>query len=804
MQVAQQLQLIENISNLDYSVHNATRPEAEHHVWQPPWTGGLAPKLQDARRTRFLEDILEGQDDAYWVQEKLDGVMLAFTGAYALTKAGNEYEGIPKDFRRWALPQGIPLIGELYHGPGWTNHGLASVSRLPLATVARLDGKRKRGTAAETAARSADSKHASKWYYSKYVVFDIPGLTMKPYSERYELMKKAVMTWNNGIAEAHNLKDVNDLPLQCVRNYNSADWQHLLKEVMLQPVLRARPPWVTEGDLPLRMAHHAMTHTDAAEFSPAGEGLVFHRKDASWLDRNNKAQKGPPAGVKLKPRILMPARVVSEVPRLWGQRGGRDSFGYLITVEYWHPGMRKVAQTSALIPDSQKKNHNTMTITQTYRYGQIVFLTSLGVVFNKQSMRAHSIASASLQSWHMAAIIKTVLRNPKIIGLSEPERTRLLQMLGRDTDGTPIATASPAILREELIAWMCKSSTALPLHPIPENFDWCFQRLLYTDTTSRHVKLRHLRVPQNFVNHVSIHTHPEYIGNLAPGGPPRGAPPDRSSSAPVSLVPNNWIQQRTHIFSQIIIKTATFVENNGDTSTFLKPICHVNDGSRGALAQGLVSRWCNVTCGGSEGLPPHDQYIRLCQGILLTCFARVWADLEGNIGDTNVGTSFLRGRVEQSVNKVVTIWNTAIHTIDRAHDLFTVDGKCSRGSARASCYGTLDALIDAFVGAGLSRGGRFGSASEWAWTLTPAEVQKFIYIPTTPAAAAQFRIPQDTMLKLLQWSVSRGSEVPEGLRLLDLLPLPPVVRPCQERVDDHDQIADGGILQQLISLNKMH
>ena len=64
MQVAQQLQLIENISNLDYSDRNATRPEAEHHVWQPPWTGGLAPKLQDARRTRFLEDILEGQDDA--------------------------------------------------------------------------------------------------------------------------------------------------------------------------------------------------------------------------------------------------------------------------------------------------------------------------------------------------------------------------------------------------------------------------------------------------------------------------------------------------------------------------------------------------------------------------------------------------------------------------------------------------------------------------------------------------------------------------------------------------------------------
>jgi hypothetical protein len=816
--------LKQRLQVLTYTPSNGdpTAPGPTAHVWQPPWTGGLAPKLVDARSSRFLEDILaKGLEEKYMVQEKLDGHMLAFTGAYALTKKGNPYEGIPDAFWRYALPRGIPLIGELYRGPGWTNDSLTGVSKRPSAKVARLDNRPAGGreNRADRDARTSATKHASKWYFSKYVVFDVPGMINTPYEERWKLLQKAVTQWNEGIVNAEGGRVTQDqLPLQCVCRYDANKWPELLREVIMQPVIRKFPPYGagTEGQ---RMAPPStgQTQNTQEEFSPAGEGLVFHHRYAGWIDRDGK-HKGPPSGVKLKPRLLMPARVTSVAPRLWGEtdEGKRGSFGYKITVAYWHPGTCMVAHQDALIPVSSSTRHNAATIAQQYGHNQLVFLTVMGVRFSSGTLRAHPIAHASLQSWHAAAITAQLVKCQAMLRVTADQQEGLLRALGRDKGGHPIATDAPAALRTKLLSQLCQTATVFPLHPVVD-INWWFQRLLYTPKTHSSVQLRHLLVAQEFqaLARSSLDTQGGYLSRLRPGVPQER----RMLSIPVTeiiLAVRNWKEKRVLYFAKIMHNTAQYIRrHHEDTASFLRPICEVARGSYGALARGLVSRWCHVAAHGAPESEYHH-YVYLCQCIILTCCARIWADVEGNyeVGYTSAAhTQALRRCIDLSVDNVCAHWNNwwggVMGGVDGWRG-FTIDEDCGRRPREKAnaCYGPLDYVLHVACGPGDddANGVRLFSrmnSGPLHWKLTIKQVHELLH---KPGAQADTRLLPGVIANLQQRFTERkhGDFTSEDwFKMVDGLPVAPVVHPRQERVQAWTGGEDRSILHQLLSLDKL-
>lgn len=635
---------------------------AHQHTWQGPWS---APKLDDALRVRFVEQVLpHALDDDYYVQEKLDGQMLMYTGMAALTKSGNEYANIPSWFREQALPPGLPLIGEIFRGPGWGNEAL-------------------RGIAAQ-AADTQDSADvwAHKWESAKFVVFDIPGLTKTPYRARYEVLSLFVRKWNRTLLDKRkSILPPTSLPLQCIRSYSAAEWPKLLREVMLQPVVRQFPPWgdvdgvcmVSDNSISLNEQHPNMSRA----FCPAGEGLVFHHQQKGWVGRHTTAEKKQhPTGIKLKPRLLMPARVVSHNVRMWGEHStgnNRLVAGYKIRVSYYHPGRRQLAETYAMVVPSVGVTTNS--VADMYPYGCPVFLTTFGVTYSTGNLRAHPIANRSLLSWQVHGLTESLAQG--VEGVERDDGDALLGMLGWVRDGAtaliPRSTETTSHARTSLLLSLCRSATALPLHP--STHTWPFQRLLCTTHTDTHIRRRYLPTM---------------------GASPRVAPMGDTMLVPNSLVPRDiqgggdnvtdgLVQGSTLAhFVRIMAATVNHVDKTQEgVTTLLRPIYAVAQGD--ILTSGLVTQWCGLqtVSGHNTESPGLGALICLCECIVLTCCARIWRDVEGRIGrvwddtqcrmqDTHYRRTFV-GTVLLSLQKAVQRWNGHLkdmgfnNEVDRAH-----------------------------------------------------------------------------------------------------------------------------------------
>lgn len=673
----------EGILGLFGSYFDTDRPRASGHLLQPPWT---APQLEDALGTRFVEQILPHTTNDYYVQEKLDGQMLIYTGKYALTKQGNAYQKIPQDFIKLALPPGVPLIGELFRGPGWGHESLVGADRTPSASLEQLEQHEvdewDEFTPVPTShrnTRESGEVHKGKWLLSKYVVFDIPGLTKTPYTERHKVLATFVREWNRRLlANDHEKRlggDSRNLPLQCIRTYHAVHWLHMLKEVIEQPVVRAFPPWGGGDELVAADVHNPLpTHqrvcmadlpgvmrpdpnNPPSLFSPAGEGLVFHHKNGFWRGRESRRPRGSlPIGIKLKPRILLPARVVSSEVSMWGERSRSHTdkkhvMGYKVRVAYYHPGRRNVSEAFALVVAHAGVTPNS--VQQTFAKNRHIFLSTYGMTFSTGNLRAHPIACSSLLSWQVRGLMDA-LKSSQSLGLSLQDRQTLLRTLGWDSISTPprpVQTLTPAHVQTELLAHMCRCATALPLHP---HGDWLFERLLYTTHTHQSVQRRYLSTAPGYLE--LVNRLPQYSSTLVPGGP---VVVDQQQYVPNALQPPPPKTTLGH-FVRVMKLTARFVDTtqNG-VSTLLRPIFDHGGGILTVNPNDLVTRYCGVTATDTQQhsvvLAGMGAYICLCQRMVLTCCARVWQEIEGSIGP-NVD-NFFENVVHAAAEKAVTAWN---------------------------------------------------------------------------------------------------------------------------------------------------
>lgn len=676
----------ETILELFSEYCSTSHVRSPQHTWQGPLS---APKLDDALRARFVEQVLPHSSADYCVQEKLDGQMLMFTGKTAFTKSGNVYESIPIWFQQQALPPGLPLIGEIFRGPGWGNESLRGIA----------------SHAADT--QESHEVWAHKWEAAKFVVFDIPGLTNTPYIRRHEVLSVFVRKWNQKLLKDQNLiLPPSSLPLQCIRTYPATRWPDLLREVMLQPIVRQLPPW-GDGTGVCMVAQNSISLDEqdsnmSRAFSPAGEGLVFHHHHRGWVGRHSTAHKKElPAGVKLKPRLLMPARVISRSVQMWGEHSAGSNRmvpGYKIRVSYYHPGRRELAETHAMVVPLVGVTANT--VADLYTYGSLVFLTTFGVTYSTGNLRAHPIANHSLLSWQMHGLTQSLANG--IQGIDGGGT--LLQLLGwernRETGAlTPMPTNTTSDVRMSLLASLCKLATALPLHP---SAPMPFQRLLCTTHTDAHIRRRYLPT-------INAGTRPAPRAVMLV--PDSLVPRDISGSAVDNVVNGSTLAH----FVRIMTATVNYVDiTNDGVTTLLRPLHTVAHGD--VLARGLVTQWCGL-CAVSKQNDTHPSIgglIYLCQCIVLTCCARVWRDVEGCIGrvwddtqckmrDTAYQKTFVQ-TIRDSLLKVVTHWNAYLTKISTIESMgFNVNV-----GDRAKKY-----PLDIIAGAVPHKPRGWGSGTEW-------------------------------------------------------------------------------------------
>jgi hypothetical protein len=596
-------------------------------VWIPPSDGNLAPKLECSKGRRFTEDILDRHSDEYIVQEKLDGHMLAFTGKQALGKSGKVYRTIPAEFSQFALPAGIPLIGELYRGPGWSCGSLNGKDTPP------------GGSLKQTRA------HQAKWFLSKYVVFDIPGLTRTPYHQRHAALKAAVQRWNHDVA-VYLKTTVDRLPLQCINIYPATTWLPLLQEVIEQPARRAYVPW---GLLPSVVEADAKASADGVTpgkqrtslCAPPGEGLVFYQRNAGWLSRGdtvNAKQYNIPVYVKLKPRIMLPGRIVSEAPTLWNHG---VVVGYKVRVSYWHPTRHVVLHVEALIPVGA---HTVETVARKYANGRLVFMTCLGVNFSTGNIKPVPVVTSNLLPSQIACLRGAVQAHPEL-----QHMTRLLQSLDVNA-------------KADLLEVMCGSAAVLPLHP---PCHWAFERLCFTTgTDARHVSLPRLRASQKFIDLFNL-TGSEYRATLIDGNdgmtvavPTRGVVKhvDTIVAACHRVGVGNLTEGRR---LEGFVGAMSYALTRAGGGSVLVPL-YATEAGGSVLNEGLVTRWCDIIVDGVV-----TSYACWCQRVILTCCARVWRDIEGTVdncreGDPNVLSAHSEAfveRVRHSVSQVAHHWN---------------------------------------------------------------------------------------------------------------------------------------------------